>query len=192
MFTFRIENLILFVGENACSIQSIEIMEKRETLIHAIKCCEGVITKNGGSSNIYINIKRLYGDFVLGVIVDLLYEKIRDTSATCVAGEGMGGVPLASALNIKYKIPAVLVHKEQKGHGTGLLIEGYPPDETDKVAVVDDVFTTGGSLKSVMEILKPTGADIQGCHVVVNRGEEKERARFDVPLTYIISLKELL
>ena len=58
----------------------------------------------------------------------------------------------------------------------------------DKVAVVDDVFTTGRSLRESTSILEILESDILGCFVVVKRGE----GELNYPLSYLIDLKELL
>ena len=64
-----------------------------------------------------------------------------------------------------------LVRDEPKKHGKGGWIDGYVPNEQDKVVLVDDVFTTGGSLRKLIKILEPTKAEIIGVYVVVKRGE---------------------
>ena len=66
-----------------------------------------------------------------------------------------------------------LVRKEAKQHGTGKLIEGTLK-EGDKVAVVDDVVTTGGSVLKAIYALEKAGATISKVMVIVDREEGAE------------------
>ena len=57
-----------------------------------------------------------------------------------------------------------------------------------EVVLVDDVFTTGGSLRKMIEVIRSTGAEILGCYVVVKRGE----GELEVPLHYLFVAEDLL
>lgn len=65
---------------------------------------------------------------------------------------------------------AFTVRKEAKTHGTGKLIEG-PFESSDRVVVVEDVITTGGSALKAAEIIRAAGATILGVLAVVDREE---------------------
>lgn len=131
----------------------------------------GVKLKHGGTSNYYVDVKKAYGyPSMLALMRDKIGERIPERT-TAVAAGGYGGVPLATALSLEYDWNLVLVRDEEKGHGTGGLLDGYVPSGEDRVAIVDDVTTTGGSLTEIIEILSPLGSEITGCHVVVKRGE---------------------
>jgi orotate phosphoribosyltransferase len=62
------------------------------------------------------------------------------------------------------------VRKEAKTHGTGKLIEG-PFEPNDRVVVIEDVITTGGSALKAVDALRAAGARIQGVLAVVDREE---------------------
>ena len=55
-------------------------------------------------------------------------------------------------------------------HGTGRQIEG-PFRQGDRVVVIEDVITTGGSALHALDVLHASGADIRGVLTVVDRGE---------------------
>ena len=62
------------------------------------------------------------------------------------------------------------VRKEAKQHGTGKLIEGaFVPG--DKVVVVEDVITTGGSALKAVQAIRAAGGDILGVLALVDRQE---------------------
>lgn len=102
-----------------------------------------------------------------------------------IAGEGwrpdsVGGLTLGAdpvSYSIAYAsalagtpIRAFTVRKEAKTHGTGKLIEG-PFRETDRVVVVEDVITTGGSAVKAIAAVRAAGAHVLGVLAVVDREE---------------------
>ncbi len=143
--------------------------------------------KNAGASDYYVNIKKAYGNpELMFLLCKNLWEKI-PREVTCFAGSGHGGIPLATRMSGLYSRNLVLVRDGPKEHGLNDLIDGYVPTNKDKVAIVDDVFSTGGSLREMIEILAPTGADIISCYVIVKRGE----GQLSVPWQYLMTAEEL-
>ncbi len=67
-------------------------------------------------------------------------------------------------------IRAFTVRKEAKAHGTGRLIEG-PFRKGDRVAVVEDVITTGGSALRAAEAIRAAGGEVVGVLALVDREE---------------------
>jgi orotate phosphoribosyltransferase len=62
--------------------------------------------------------------------------------------------PFESGQNLK----AVLVRKEATGHGTGSKIEG-DLEKGEKVCILEDTVTTGGSAKKAIEAVREAGAE---------------------------------
>lgn len=144
--------------------------------------------KNAGISDYYINIKKAYGDpELMFLLCKNLWEKI-PKEVTCVAGSGHGGIPLATRMSGLYARKLALVRDGAKEHGLNQMIDGYVPSSKDKIAIVDDVFSTGGSLRKIIETLTPTGAEILGSYVIVKRGE----GQLSVPWQYLMTAEELL
>ena len=67
-------------------------------------------------------------------------------------------------------IRAFTVRKEAKAHGTGRLIEG-PFREGDRVAVIEDVVTTGGSALKAIAAVRAAGGEVAGVLALVDREE---------------------
>jgi orotate phosphoribosyltransferase len=67
-------------------------------------------------------------------------------------------------------VRAFTVRKEAKQHGTGRLIEG-PMRESDRVVVIEDVITTGGSALRAAEAVQRAGASVSGILALVDREE---------------------
>ena len=97
-----------------------------------------------------------------------------------VGGLTLGADPIsyaiahASALEaeagVGQMVRAFTVRKEAKQHGTGKLIEG-PFQAGDKVVVVEDVITTGGSALKAVEAVRAAGGDVVGVLALVDRQE---------------------
>jgi orotate phosphoribosyltransferase len=81
---------------------------------------------------------------------------------------------------------AFTVRKEAKQHGTGKLIEG-PFRSGDRVAVVEDVITTGGSALKAVEAVRQAGGEVVGVLALVDR-EEGGRERLEEAGLRVLSL----
>ncbi len=144
--------------------------------------------KHAGESEYYLDVKKAYGNpGLLKEIAGELYKSMSE-KVTCVAAGGHGGIPLATTISIEQGLKLCLVRDSLKDRGKQSLIDGYTPGKHDIIAIVDDVFTTGGSIINVYNALRETGAQVLSAHVVVKRGEGK----IPVPLTYLMTAEELL
>ena len=92
-----------------------------------------------------------------------------------VGGLTLGADPVSYAVSYASALAgrplrAFTVRKEAKAHGTGRLIEG-PFREGDRVAVVEDVITTGGSALRAVEAVRGAGGTVAGVLAIVDREE---------------------
>lgn len=147
---------------------------------------------SGIKSSFYCNIKKAYGypDILKGIVKLAKFnipKKILN-KINCVAGYGYGGLPLASLISTALNKKLILVRDKPKKHGKKGLIDGYQPNPKDFVLLVDDVLTTGSSIKKAISVLKKTKCKILGALVVVKRGE----AKLPIPYFYIFSIEELV
>lgn len=98
-----------------------------------------------------------------------------DWQVDAVGGLTLGADPMtyaiayASASSSK-PLRAFTVRKEPKSHGTGRLIEG-PFREGDRVAIIEDVITTGGSARRAAESVRAAGGIVVGILALVDREE---------------------
>ncbi len=138
---------------------------------------EGEFTlASGRKSDVFINLKPTMLDPEgLNLIADLVLDKLRDHDAEFIGGILMGAAPILLAVVQKsYFTPRPLrgywVRKERKAHGVREIIDG-DPGAGDKVIVVDDVTTTGGSLIKAVDAMQDRGCDIVGVLTIVDRCE---------------------
>jgi orotate phosphoribosyltransferase len=92
-----------------------------------------------------------------------------------VGGLTLGADPVSYAIAYASALAgaplrAFTVRKEAKAHGTGRLIEG-PFREGDRVAVIEDVITTGGSALRAAEAIRAGGGVVVGVLALVDREE---------------------
>ncbi len=156
------------------------------------------VLSSGARSSYYINGKqvtlRAEGALVIG---RLLWQMLpKDTEA--VAGLTLGADPLVSAVSIvsaweKQPIPALIIRKQPKGHGTQAYIEGPKLAEGAKVVVLEDVVTTGGSALTAVERLQAAGYRVEQIIALVDReqgGGELYQSQ-GIKFEAVFSIKEI-
>ncbi|HEY2381141.1 MAG TPA: orotate phosphoribosyltransferase [Terriglobia bacterium] len=112
----------------------------------------------------------LIGRLILGLMRE---HKI---SADAIGGLTMGADPIVSAVAVVSSLegaplPAFIVRKEAKGHGTKRSIEGYDGKPGARVVIVDDVCTTAGSLLTAAGKAEEAGYNVVATFCVVDREE---------------------
>ncbi|MHB8392947.1 MAG: orotate phosphoribosyltransferase [Candidatus Dormibacteria bacterium] len=90
----------------------------------------------------------------------------------------VASVAVCSAIDGGPEIGAFIVRKDVKDHGTGGPFAGPPPTAGERVAIVDDALTTGGSLLGAAEKVTSTGALIVAIYTLLDR-EEGGRDRLE-------------
>jgi orotate phosphoribosyltransferase len=109
---------------------------------------------------------------------ELMYEALAALGPVdAVGGVELGGCPLASAVSLVSfqkgsPLPALYVRKERKDHGTTKVIEGDKSLRPGlRVALLEDVVTTGGSSLKALDVLKAAGCEVAGIVALVDRLE---------------------
>ena len=136
---------------------------------------EGDFTlSSGAKSSYYINCKqvtlRAEGALALGrLLLQLLSDRV-----TAVAGLTLGADPMVSAVSVvsAYEdrpLPALIIRKQPKGHGTKAYIEGPSLAPGSNIVVLEDVVTTGGSALTAVERLQDAGYRVTQILSLVDR-----------------------
>ena len=162
-----------------------------------------VTLSSGRKSNYYVDGKQTTlnpeGIYLTG---KLLYQRIRalPLRADAVGGLTLGADPLVSAVALwsqleKDPLPAFIVRKEAKGHGTGAWLEGLkniPP--AARVVIVEDVVTTGDSALRAIARSEEAGYKVVKVMALLDRqegGREKLKEK-GYELEAIFNREELL
>ena len=142
---------------------------------------------SGIHSDYKIDMEIAYGYPEIRSLIYRLISRDLDDRTTCIAGEGNGGLPLATGISDLLGMPLVLVKRAQELEDGKL--NGYALTANDKVALVDDVFTTGRSFLKGVGLIQAAGAEVVGCYAIVKRNEGV--GKFPVSLSYLIEAKDL-
>ncbi|MBC1512879.1 orotate phosphoribosyltransferase [Listeria booriae] len=107
-------------------------------------------------------------------IAKALAEKIKTAfpEVEVLAGTATAGIPHAAWASDILDLPMVYVRSKAKEHGKGNQIEG-PITKGQKVVVIEDLISTGGSSITAVEALREAGCDVLGIAAIFTYGLEK-------------------
>lgn len=127
----------------------------------------------------------------LSSITDKIAEMLTDGPIDVIAGPELGAIPLVTAVSLKTGINAAYIRKGKKHHGTQARIEGQIK-KGQRVAIVEDVSTTGGTILETAELVDEVGGIPERLIVVVDRNEgaaaNVEKAGYE--LEYLVQVGE--
>ena len=139
---------------------------------------------------------------VLSAVSELSVESIDWKEIDLILGIEAMGLPLTSPISVQTGIPLVIARKrkydldgevvidQSTGYSKGAMyLNDINPGE--KIAIIDDVLSTGGTLKAVIEGIKKAGAEVKHILVVVEKGPGLEKLKIDYPEIKIESLVKL-
>ena len=137
--------------------------------------------RNGEYSKYYFDMKNLVSyPKLLSKIGDEIYNNYIKNQITIsknnnidvrICGVPLGGLPIASYISTTYDIPMIMLRNTVKNYGTQKQIEGEYKEE-DNCIIIEDVITTGSSVKESIDILK-NKINIKGICCILNRSNLK-------------------
>ncbi len=135
---------------------------------------EPYILASGLPSPTYIDCRRLIGfPRVRSTLMDFMAATVlRDAGFEAfdvVAGGETAGIPFAALLAERLALPMAYVRKKPKGYGRNARIEG-PMAEGQRVLLVEDLATDGGSKLSFVDAIRETGASCAHTAVLFSYG----------------------
>lgn len=93
-------------------------------------------------------------------------QRTRDLRATVVLSPALGGVVIGQEVGRALGVRAIFAERQD---GALTLRRGFMLSETDRVLVVEDVLTTGGSTRETMQVARACGAQVVGAAAIVDR-----------------------
>lgn len=162
-----------------------ELVEKRAILYGEFTLSSGM------KSNYYFDGRRVTHDAEgIALIGEVFCDVIRDLKIDAIGGPSVAANPIITAVQVtsylrKEPLDGFFVRSQQKQHGTGQQIEGNLPTRPGaRVALVDDILTTGGSLEKAIEAVQAAGCKVVLVAVLIDRqqgGAERLRGKgYDV------------
>ena len=176
-----------------------ELDIQKKELIEALKACGAVQYGNftltsGKKTKYYIDIKKASTDpKTLKLIARQAAIKIEDMDVSTVAGIELGSVPLATAVSMETELPLLIVRKATKDYGTKSRFVGDIKPK-DKILMLEDVTTTGGSVIDAIKIVREAGASVKHIISVVDReeGAKEKMKEAGAELFPLVSASDLL
>ena len=166
------------------------------------------VFKSGIKSPIYCDNRVAYGNSDVSAkivnamehIAERIWDKYDQEHGTrsnvVIVGVATGAIGWGFGVAFNYlNAPLAYVRSEVKDHGTKQKIDGYKLGPEDKVIIVEDLISTGGSSLAAVEAVRETGAEVLGMVAIMTYGWPKAQQAFKnagVSLITLTNYTELL
>ena len=117
---------------------------------------------------------------LLARVVEQMVHLVPD-GTELLGGLELGGVPIATVLSSRTRLPALFVRKQAKSYGTNKLAEGREVAGR-RVTLIEDVITTGGAVRDATLALREAGAVVDTVVCAIDRSPAGENPLADVGL----------
>lgn len=107
-----------------------------------------------------------------------------DTRPECVVGPAIGGIVIAQEVARALGVRALFT---ERASGEMTLKRGFTVHEAERVLVVEDITTTGGSVQEVIDVITGAAASVIGVGAIIDRSGGK--ALFSVPFKALARLE---
>lgn len=159
-----------------------------------------VVLASGRESDFYFDMKpTMFHPEGAALLARMILARLTGLGVDYVGGLEMGAVPLiASVAALSHDqgqpLPGFFVRKAAKDHGTRKRIEGPESLSGKRVAILEDVTTTGGSAIQAVAVARDAGAEVVLVLTIVDRleGAADSFARAGVPFASLFTADDFL
>jgi orotate phosphoribosyltransferase len=111
----------------------------------------------------------------------LIADRTRDLRPTAVLSPALGGLIIGQEVGRALGVRAIFAERQD---GVLTLRRGFTLAGTDRVLVVEDVMTTGGSTRETVQVARAAGAHVVGAAAIVDRGASSVSRETDLGVPF--------
>ena len=111
--------------------------------------------------------------------------RVRELRPTVVLSPALGGIVIGQEVGRALGIRAIFAERQDGGL---TLRRGFIISEADRVLVVEDVLTTGGSTRETIQVARAAGGYVVGAASLVNRGDPSVEDTLGVPYVSLLRI----
>ena len=119
-----------------------------------------------------------------GTIGQALAERVQHLQPTAILSPALGGIVIGQEVGRALGIRALFAERQD---GRLMLRRGFTLTPADRVLVVEDVITTGGSTRETIDVATAAGARVLGAAAIIDRGSDQ--GRVSVPLFSLVQME---
>ncbi len=112
-----------------------------------------------------------------------LAARLEHLQPTVVLSPALGGIVIGQEVGRAMQLRAIFAERQD---GTLTLRRGFTLAPSDRVIVVEDVITTGGSTRETIAVAEAAGATVLGAAAIIDRGSDP--GRLDLPLQALVRM----
>jgi orotate phosphoribosyltransferase len=113
-----------------------------------------------------------------------LAARLEHLQPTAILSPALGGIVIGQEVGRAMQIRALFAERQE---GTLTLRRGFTLAPNDRVVVVEDVITTGGSTRETIAVAEATGATVLGAAAIIDRGGDS--SRLALPLQALVRME---
>jgi orotate phosphoribosyltransferase len=113
-----------------------------------------------------------------------LAARLEHLQPTAILSPALGGIVIGQEVGRALQIRALFAERQD---GALSLRRGFTLSPSDRVVVVEDVITTGGSTRETVAVAEAAGAHVMGAAAIIDRGSDP--GRLDMPLQALVRME---
>jgi orotate phosphoribosyltransferase len=113
-----------------------------------------------------------------------LAERTSHMQPTAVLSPALGGIVIGQEVGRALHVRALFAERQE---GKLTLRRGFTLSPADRVLIIEDVITTGGSTRETIAVAEDTGARVIGAASIIDRGSDA--ARLNMPLQSLVKME---
>ena len=115
---------------------------------------------------------------------EALAERLRHLDPTVVLSPALGGIVIGQEVGRSLGVRAIFAERQE---GKLVLRRGFSLSPSDRVVVIEDVLTTGGSTRETIDVATGAGATVVGAGSIINRG--KNEGALGLPFVALVTME---